>query len=170
MKGKKGTTLAELLVGSVLFTVFMGISVSLFSSVTKLVSKDQGPSEQLLEGRVAVLKICQRLRNCRAMVEPPMNDLIFNSTPTLLLRDRVLGRTVRIEIQEGVLRESHYPLDYDSEAATDEVVPLKQLRLAPAHEFRVSGGGMKHPTRLVVSLTLADGRQVRATTNLREAL
>jgi hypothetical protein len=165
----RGATLAELLIVCALFSVFMTVSVGLFTSMTRVVGREQKPVERMMQGRVAVLKIARRIRNCNGLVAPKLRQLLDTPTDSLMLKDQVLAQLVDIHIDNGILRETYYPLHYDPESPQD-IKPFKIRRLTPARSFQISSGGVQHPTRIVVEITLADGREVRAVSNFREAL
>ena len=166
----KGTTLVDLVVSCALFSVFMTVAIGLFTSMPRVVSREQKPAERMMEARVAALKVCRRLRNCKEMVSPTLREMMAGGeSSTILLRDQVLRRTVKLEVVEGILTETHYLLDYDHKNAA-QFRPIKALRLTPCRDFSLQSGGFAHPTRLHVHLTTTDERTVQATTNFREAL
>ncbi len=168
-QSRRGATLIEMMVSCGLFSVFMVVSVGLFTSMTRVVSKEQQPAERLAEARVAALTIARRFRNCSAFVKPSLWQVVQHPTDRLMLRDGVLEKTVEFELVNGVLRETYYRADYDP-AKPKTTEPIKSLRLTEARSFRVVGGGIAHPTRLTIELTTTDDRTVRAVTNLREAI
>lgn len=172
MRGRRteGTTLVDLVVSCALFSVFMTVAIGLFTSMTRVVSREQKPAEQMMEARVAVLKVCRRIRNCKEMVSPTLREMMTGGDQSvIILRDRVLRRTVKFEVAEGILTETYYSLDYNHKNAS-QFKPIKALRLTPCREFHLQSGGFAHPTRMNVHLTTTDDRIISATTNFREAI
>lgn len=166
---RRGATLVEMIVGCALFTVFMMLSVGMFSELTQAVKKEQNPAESLQEGRLAVLRLARHLRNCQSMVQPKIFAFLIQPTDQMMLRDQALGKTVEISLADQRLRETTYPLDYNP-LTPGNTTPLKQQILCRAQNLRLESGGYQYPTRVSVELTLLDGRKVRAVTNFREAL
>lgn len=165
----RGSTLAELVVACGLFSVFMVIALGLFSGMTRIVRTEQRPSEEILEARLALLHVAQRIRNCQALVQPVTWDLINGSSDTVCLRDRVLKRAVRLNIEDQALRETQFALDYDLEKPT-EFNALKQRKLTAARRFSLLGGGIESPTRVTITIVTINGREMKAVTNFREAI
>ena len=131
MRGNRGATLVDMVISCALFGVFMTVAIGLFTGMTKVVRREQKPAERLMEARVAVLKICRRIRNCREMVSPSLRELLVEGDRSvIILRDRVKRRTVKLEVADGLLTETYYPLDYDHKRA-DQFKPVKALRLTP---------------------------------------
>lgn len=148
----------------------MTVSIGLFTSMTRVVRHEQKPAESLIEARVAVLKTCRRVRNCRQIVSPKFDKLLAGQRAnSILLRDRVLRRTVRIQVENGILTETHYPLDYDPQAST-QAKPIKAVRLAACRSFQITSGGFQHPTRVNISFEMLDQHIIHGTTNFREAI
>lgn len=165
----RGATLAEMIVSCALFSVFMMVALGLFSSMTTTVRREQQPGERLTEGRLAALKVAQRLRNCNAFVKPTLREALTTPCESLMLRDPMRDRTVEFRLQNEVLTESYYPLLYNPNKP-GEVKPEKGLRLCGASSFRLVSGGYEHPTCMTIEIVLTDGRLVQAVTNFREAI
>ncbi len=161
--------MAEMVVACGLFSVFMVLSIGLFVSMTRLIGREQKPAELLSEGRTAALAVARRLRNCQAFVEPTLWQVLQDPTDRLLLRDSVFGRTVEFQISHGILTETYFPIDFDPKFP-ERFKPFKSRRLTAAKSFLISSGGVPHPTRLAVDITLSDEQKVRVITNLREAI
>lgn len=165
----RGATLAELIVSCLLFSVFTTVALGLFSGMTRTVRREQQPAERLAEGRVAALKVARRLRNCEALVRPPLRELLGQPTSMAMLRDGVLRKTVEWKIDHGVLCETFYPYLYNP-LHPGQALPEKGLRLCSARSFMLKSGGVAFPTRVTIEIVLSDGRAVRAVTNFREAI
>lgn len=165
----RGTTLSELIVSCMLFSVFTTVALGLFSGMTRTVRREQQPAERLAEGRVAALKIARRLRNCEAMLRPSLRELLGQPSSTVMLRDGVLRKTVEWKVEREVLYETSYPYLYNP-LDPGEARPEKGLRLCGARSFVLSSGGISFPTRMSIDIVLSDGRTVHAVTNLREAI
>lgn len=163
----RGSTLAELVVGCALFSVFMLVSLGMFTGMTRVVQTEQQPADKLLEARTNLLHVAQRIRNCEHMIEPRFRSFLTEDTDRLLLRDGVLQKTVLLEIEDGVFKETFYPLDYDPSRENE---PTDENWLGEAQKFSVTSGGWEHPTRVTIRLTTADGLELKAVTNFREAL
>jgi hypothetical protein len=163
----RGSTLAELVVGCALFSVFMLVSLGMFTGMTRVVTTEQHPADRLLEARTTLLHVTQRVRNCEHLIEPRFRTLLTENTDRLLLRDGVLQKTVLLKIEDGVFKETFFPLDYDS---SRENKPLDENWLVEAQRFSVTSGGWGNPTRVTIRLTTADGLELKAVTNFREAL
>ena len=117
MRGRRteGTTLVDLVVSCALFSVFMTVAIGLFTSMTRVVSREQKPAEQMMEARVAVLKVCRRIRNCKEMVSPTLREMMTGGDQSvIILRDRVLRRTVKFEVAKtpGQLQDKTQPDKY----------------------------------------------------------
>lgn len=165
----RGSSVAELLVACGLFSVFMVVSIGMFTSMTRVVRTEQQPSERLLEARVALLRVAQRVRNCEALVSPSFRELLYRQTDRVILRDGVLRKAVQWQVEEGSLVETIYPLDYDLTRVA-EYKALDRQYLMPAREFSMTSGGLEYPTRVVIRIEMTDGREVKSVTNFREAL
>lgn len=165
----RGHTLVETLVSCVLFSVFMMVALGLFTGMTRTVHREQTPAERLLEARTAVWKCARQLRNCQALIRPGLRELLFEPSSALMLRDQVRSRTVELKVIDETLTETYYSVFYNPLVPGQER-SRKGLRLCAARSFEVRSGGLQHPTRLDLRLTLPDGRMVRAVTNFREAL
>lgn len=161
--------MAELLVACGLFSVFMVVSIGMFTSMTRVVRTEQQPSEQLLEARVALLRVTQRVRNCEALVSPSFRELLYRQTDRVILRDGVLRKAVKFQVENGTLVETLCPLDYDLTRLA-EFKALDREHLMPAREFSMTCGGLEFPTRVVIRIQMPDGREVKSVTNFREAL
>lgn len=147
----------------------MVISTGLFADMTRVVRREQTPAEQMLEGRLAALKVCRRMRNCKALITPAIKTFLSEPTDTLMLRDAVAGKSVDYRVINGQLTETLYPLDYDL-TKPQEFKPIKRRTLGPAKTIKITSGGFAHPTRVSVEVTLPDDRVVRSVTNFREAI
>jgi type II secretory pathway pseudopilin PulG len=170
MKSQQGASLVEVMVSSALFSVFMMVALGLFTGMTTTVRREQQPGERLAEGRLAALAVARRLRNCQALIQPPLKDMILGaSTDRLMLRDVAAQKTVELKLENTVLSESYYPFLYNP-LKPDGVKPEKGLRLTSARSFQVTSGGVEFPTRVTVEIVLTDGRLVQAVTNFREAI
>ncbi|MCA9781552.1 MAG: hypothetical protein KC800_32765 [Candidatus Eremiobacteraeota bacterium] len=164
---RNGSTLAELVVACALFSVFMVVSIGMFTGMTKIVRTEQQPADRLLEARTALLHVVQRIRNCEHLVEPAYRSFLTRETNSLLLRDSVLQKTVHLRIEEGAFKETFFSLDYDPDRENE---PLDENWLIEARDFSVVSGGWQYPTRVTIRLTTAEGLELQATTNFREAL
>jgi hypothetical protein len=147
----------------------MMVSLGLFSNMTRVVGREQKPAERLLEGRIASLTVARRIRNCQGFVAPSFREFLGQPTDALMLRDGVLGKTVHINVVDGILGETYFSPDYDPKFP-DNFKPIKRVRLTPVASFQVTSGGISQPTRIIVDITLPDKRSVRAVTNLREGI
>ena len=165
----RGSSVAELIVACGLFSVFMLVSIGMFTGMTKVVRSEQQPAEEMLEARVALLRVTQRVRNCESFVAPKFRELLYHPTNQVLLRDQVLQQAVQLLIEDDSLMETKYPLDFDPTRPT-EYKPLDKKQLTPAREFSMTSGGLEFPTRITIKIVMLDGRAVQAVTNLREAL
>ena len=163
----RGSTLAELVVGCALFSVFMLVSLGMFTGMTRVVQTEQQPADKLLQARTTLLHVTQRIRNCEHLIEPRFRSFLTEDTDRLLLGDGVLQRTVLLEIENGVFKETFFPLDYDPSRENE---PTDENWLGEVQSFSVTSGGWEYPTRVTIRLTTADGLELQAVTNFREAL
>jgi hypothetical protein len=163
----RGSSLAELIVACGLFSVFMVVSIGMFTGMTRVVRTEQKPSERLLEARLALLQVTQRIRNCEAFITPKFRQILYQPTDQIILRDGLLQRAVRLVVEKNALVETQYAIDYDP-TKVDEYKPLGQKHLMPASAFTLTSGGVENPTRVTISIVMLDGREVKAVTNFRE--
>lgn len=147
----------------------MVISTGMFADMTRVVRREQTPAEQLLAGRLASLKVCRRVRNCKGLITPSIKTFLSEPTESMMLRDRVAGKTVDYRVVNGQLTETLYPLDYDP-TKPQNFKPTKRRTLGQARALKITSGGYAHPTRVSVEVTLPDDRVVRCVTNFREAI
>lgn len=169
MRKVRGSTLVEMTIACALFAIFMVVSLGMFKDMTRIVSKEQGPAERTLEARSAALKVARRIRNCRSLLTPDTWTFLQRDCQTMLLQDRVLNKIVRLELENGVLSETYYPLSYDPEFP-ERVKPTKKLYLTQAESFRLKSGGVEFPTRVTVEIVTPDNETITAVTNFREAI
>jgi hypothetical protein len=165
----RGSSVAELVVACGLFSVFMLISVGMFTGMTRVVRSEQQPAERILEARTTLLKITQRIRNCERFVTPSFRELLDQPTHQLILRDGVLQRAVFLVVENEGLLETQYPIDYDPTRVSD-YKPITIKRLMKAREFTLTSGGLENPTRVTIEIVMLDGKKVKSVTNLRESL
>ena len=165
----RGSSVAEMVVACGLFSVFMLVSVGMFTGMTRVVRTEQQPAERLLGARTVLLRVTQRVRNCSALVTPKFRDFLNSPTDRFFVRDHVHYRAVSFSVENENLIETQYPVDYDP-TQTIEVKAVGKKRLMSAREFTLTSGGFENPTRVTIAIVMPDGREVKSVTNFRESL
>jgi len=154
-----GATLAEVLISSAIFAVFVLIATWMFSRVFLFHRTEEEPARVRQEAVVFMHRLTKALRTCDEVLDPPSLDLVLKrmQTDSVVLRSVTPEgfRTMGWRLRQNEIDEFVYSNDYLSYSPPSQrVLQGPRTVVRKVHQFKLSIPDLRQPSLVRFELDL----------------